>query len=112
MLDRPPDRDYDTALDDAAQEWLRMRIWTENGQVVRFTVQYETTLAGEHVPVVRYDTAHGFAHRDQMFLRRRSVKTKLNPNLSFAEVVDIARQDIRQHWQRYRQEFLRASHER
>jgi len=33
-------------------------------RVVEFRVQYETKLGGEWYPVVRYDTAHGFAHRD------------------------------------------------
>jgi hypothetical protein len=104
--------EYDIALDDAAQEWLRERIWTENGQVVGFTVQYETTLAGERVPVVRYDTAHGFAHRDRMSRSGKPVKDPLGDNLSLQDALQIAERDIRQHWQRYRQEFLRANHER
>lgn len=44
-----------------------MRIWLEAGRVRRFEVQYQTTIGGELLPVVRYDTAHGFAHRDQVF---------------------------------------------
>ena len=97
--------EYDDALDDAAQEWLRVRIWIERGQVTRFMVQYETTLAGQRVPVVRYDTAHGFVHRDQMFRHRRTVKVELDPTLSFAGVVEIAERDIRQNWQQYRHDF-------
>lgn len=34
------------------------------GEVLNFVVQYETKLEGEWLPVVRYDTEHGFAHRD------------------------------------------------
>jgi hypothetical protein len=105
MLDRPPYVDFDTALDDAAQEWLRMRIWTENGLDVRFTVQYETTLAGERVRVVRYDTAHGFAHRDRMSRSGKQVKDALGDNLSLEDALEVAKQDIKQHWQRYLQEF-------
>lgn len=34
------------------------------GDVLRFVIQYETRLEGKWLPVVRYDTEHGFAHRD------------------------------------------------
>jgi len=33
-------------------------------QVVEFMVQLEINVKGEWRPVVRYDTAHGFAHRE------------------------------------------------
>ena len=98
--------EYEDALDDAAQEWLRMRIWTDRGQVVRFTVQYETTLAGRRVPVVRYDTAHGYAHRDRLNPRGEAVtKDALGLGVSLADTLAVAEQDVRQHWRRYRRDF-------
>lgn len=50
--------DYDNAL--------RVMFETERGQILRFVVQLECQFVedGEWIPVVRYDTAHGYAHRD------------------------------------------------
>jgi hypothetical protein len=107
MSSRLTETDYEDALDDAAQEWRRVRIWTEAGRVVRFTVQYETTLAGERVPVVRYDTAHGYAHRDRLDRRGLVIaKDELSRELTLAEALTIADQDLRQNWRRYRHDFF------
>lgn len=37
---------------------------SEKGKIMFFRVQYETRVNNTWYPVVRYDTAHGFAHRD------------------------------------------------
>ncbi len=34
----------------------------ERGKVFGFTVQYEILLENKWMPVVRYNTAHGYAH--------------------------------------------------
>lgn len=43
-----------------------IRVWfeSEHGRVLGFVVQLECLFNDEWYPVVRYDTAHGFAHRD------------------------------------------------
>jgi len=74
------------------------------GRVVEFAVQYEIRLGGEWLPVVRYDTAHGFAHRDLFREKRESVKTPLgmmdlNMALTFAE------SDLKTNWRWYRQQY-------
>ena len=52
--------DYDNAL--------RVMFESERGQILRFVVQLECQFVedGKWTPVVRYDTAHGYAHRDIM----------------------------------------------
>lgn len=45
-------------------EWGRVRIRTHRGQVQAFVVQYEAVIFGQRYPIVRYDCAHGFVHRD------------------------------------------------
>jgi len=75
------------------------------GQVIDFSVQYETFLNGEWFPVVRYDTSHGFAHRDLMNIKGQKRKTPLftadkNDALTFAE------NDIKDNWEVYRERFL------
>lgn len=84
-----------------------MRIWLEAGRVRRFMVQYETMIGGRRVPVVRYDTAHGYAHRDQMFRDREPIKTSLGDPLSLDDALQIAEGDVRRNWQTYRRQFMR-----
>jgi hypothetical protein len=47
------------------------------GQVIEFSVQYETFINGEWFPVVRYDSSHGFAHRDLLNMKGLKRKTPL-----------------------------------
>ena len=49
-----------------AEETDRLRIiaWKDKGEILQFVAQYESLISGEWRPVVRYDTAHGFAHKD------------------------------------------------
>jgi len=54
---------------------------------------------------VRYDTSHGFAHRDLFNIKDEKRKTPLfitdkNDALSFAE------NDIKDNWEVYKQRFL------
>ncbi len=75
------------------------------GQIIDFAVQYETFLNGELFPVVRYDTSHGFAHRDILNIKGEERKTPLfifdkNDALTFAE------NDIKDNWELYKQRFL------
>jgi hypothetical protein len=105
---RQPEIDYQDPLDDFAREWLRVRIWHEAGQVLRFVVQYETTIASTRIPVVRYDTAHGVPHRDR--LNRRGVevaKDFMHDYLSLADALVHAERDVRENWRRYREAFLK-----
>ena len=75
------------------------------GQIIEFSIQFETFLDGVWYPVVRYDTAHGFTHRDLLDYKGNKKKTPLfitnkNDALTFAE------NDIRDNWQVYKQRFL------
>lgn len=95
--------EHEDPLDDAAQEWLRTRISIERGEVTDFTLQYETTIDGERVAVVRYDCAHGFPHRD--ILDRRGVVVSKQPlpgNPDLKTALALARHDLRENWPRYR----------
>jgi len=78
-----------------------------NTRLVSFTVQYETFWKGKWLPVARYDSAHGFAHRDLYDIRGRAIKTPLfirnyNQALTFAEL------DLKANWRIYRERFLRG----
>jgi hypothetical protein len=56
---------------------------------------------------VRFDNAHGYAHRD-LLNRQGRVKQKdpIPGNPTLAEALTRGQQDIMQNWQRYRREFF------
>jgi hypothetical protein len=75
-------------------------------QVIEFMVQLEVNPRGKWKPVIRYDTAHGFAHRDIFHADGRTEKTPLpvsdiNTALTFAEL------DLRTNCELYRERFLK-----
>ncbi|MCD6032184.1 MAG: hypothetical protein K0S78_4366 [Thermomicrobiales bacterium] len=98
---------YEVDLDDTALQWLWLRIETEAGRVTGFLAQYETTIRDQRVPVIRYDTAHGFAHRDVLDRRGEVIaKQPLASDLSSQDALAYGVQDIRANWRRYRRRFL------
>lgn len=98
---------YQDMLGWQGTDWLRVRVTTDRGEVLNFTVQYETIVRGERLAVVRYDCAHGFPHVD-ILDRRGEVVSKEPlldlPSLGVALTRGIA--DIRKNWQAYRSRFL------
>jgi len=75
------------------------------GRIVRFTIQYETLVGGRWLAVVRYDCAHGAAHKDVLDIHGREEKHLLGVS-DLREAAAIADADIRSNWQRYKQRFL------
>ena len=73
-------------------------------RVTSFTVQIEVFLHARWMPVVRFDTGHGFAHRDLIFSSGRVDKTPLFMQ-NFNEALDYAESDLRSNWQSYVENF-------
>ena len=72
-----------------------------------FTVQYEAVIDGKTYPVVRYDCAHGFAHRDVLDHEGRNVDKWPVGGLSYKEALQYAIADLRANWRQYRADFER-----
>lgn len=79
----------------------------EGGRIVRFTAQYETLVEGRWLAVVRYDCAHGAAHRDVLDIRGREEKHLLGA-ANLREAIALADTDIRRNWEQYKARFLRG----
>lgn len=75
------------------------------GNVLSFIVQYETRLEGEWFPVVRYDTEHGFAHRDLPDRKGNIRKTPMFTQ-NYNEALSFAEYDIKSNWRMYKQAFI------
>jgi hypothetical protein len=74
-------------------------------RIVFFRVQLETIAGNIWMPVVRYDTAHGFAHRDLLNRHGRIVKTPLF-NQDLNDALTFAENDLKTNWTSYKERFL------
>ncbi len=83
---------------------LRVIAQKEKGIILEFVVQYETMILDEWQPLVRYDTAHGFAHKDIIKADGEIIKQPLffeTYNLAFT----YATIDLKANWKKYRENF-------
>jgi len=83
------------------QNAARVLFDLERDQVIRFVVQLECQFDGEWVPVVRYDTHHGFAHRDLLHPFAAPTKREMAVR-DYNEGLTFAIRDLRENWERYR----------
>jgi hypothetical protein len=80
---------------------------TERGQVIAFMVQLEVEVEKDvWKPVLRYDCAHAFAHRDRYNLQGEQDKEALS--LRYADTLTLADKDINNNWPVYQERFLRG----
>lgn len=74
------------------------------GRIVAFVVQLEVHDKGKWQVVIRYDSAHGFAHIDHYSQSGR--KTKKPIEFELTEALTVAEEDIKNNWKRYLKAFL------
>lgn len=80
------------------------------GKILYFRVQYETSVKDIWYPVVRYDTAHGFAHRDLLDIKGNVEKTPLF-NQDYNDALIFAESDLKNNWKQYKDKFLEGTNE-
>lgn len=78
----------------------------EKKRVIEFRIQYKTYIAGAWHAIVRYDTSHGFAHRDVMHPDGTQTKTTFK-HWDYGEVLLYGERDLKQNWAMYRQAYER-----
>ena len=85
---------------------LRARFEIERGSVLSFMVQLESRFDeySEWVPVVRYDTAHGFAHLDRLHPYGATAKSAM-PSQDYSEALQLAIDDLTSKWVEYRRRY-------
>jgi hypothetical protein len=82
----------------------------EREKIVFFRVQYETKINQIWHPVVRYDTAHGFAHRDLLNLKEDAKKIPVF-NQDFNDALTFAENDLKTNWESYKKRFLEGMYD-
>lgn len=83
-----------------------MRFVKERGRVIEFVVQLECVIDDEWHAILRYDTAHGFAHRDVLYPDGTAEKTSLSFS-DYNEALSFAQLDLRTNWRMYRDRYER-----
>ncbi len=85
----------------------RVRIRTGSGNVEAFMLQYETLVATQPYQVVRYDVAHGYAHRDLLNHEGDVIdKRPMSEHLGRKEALQEAMGDLKSNWHSYRENFV------
>lgn len=87
---------------------IRIRFRRSSGRVERFTVQLEVSVDDVLFPAVRWDTAHGFAHRDHLLWNGETDHwDRMRAADDFAASLTEAINDAAKNWERYRSDFFR-----
>lgn len=93
---------YRRLIDD--RNAVRISFELERDRVLRFVVQLECRFNSDWLAVVRYDTAHGFAHRDLLHPSGKAEKKELSAQ-DYNQALTFAIRDIDLNWENYRQRF-------
>ena len=85
---------------------LRVRFEVERGQILKFVIQLECHFCDDEVwaPVIRYDTAHGFAHCDRLHPYEPTIKMKMETK-GYNEALNVAMNDLVNNWSKYRRRY-------
>ncbi|MDY0165423.1 MAG: hypothetical protein RBS80_02710 [Thermoguttaceae bacterium] len=88
-----------------AEVQVRCAFQRVKNRIVQFTVQLEIFYQDKWIPVVRYDNAHGFCHRDTLHPDGSQEKTGLFAG-GMNETFTYAIEDLRTNWKAYHARYL------
>lgn len=85
---------------------LRVGFEVDRGTVLKFVVQLECRFGegDDWTAIVRYDTAHGFAHVDRLHPYGDTVKAEM-PTQDYKEALNVAIDDLANNWADYRRRY-------
>jgi hypothetical protein len=96
--------EYLISLSSEMEDRLRVSAQKEKGEILEFMVQDEALISNRWNPIIRYDTAHGFSHRDRIWPSGSVEKQPLffdSYNLAFT----YATLDLKANWISYRRAY-------
>jgi hypothetical protein len=91
-------------ISNSPDDVLLLQAKKNKGGIVDFKVIYHTMIDGREHQVIRYDCSHGFAHKDILFTDMLTKEPM--PQLPYDKLLDIAKEDIRNHWREYRSKYM------
>lgn len=90
---------------------LRVKFELDRGKVTQFAVQLECRFYDKFIPIVRYDTAHNFAHCDRLHPYEPDKKDRLIIQ-DYNEALTFAIQDLTENWEKYQRRYERWMEEK
>lgn len=95
--------EFRRSLDDDNE--LRISFDSDRGEISKFTVQLECRFDNEDwIAVIRYDTAHGFAHCDVLHPYKATAKTEMLTR-NYNEALTFAINQLAENWFEYRRRY-------
>lgn len=77
-------------------------------EIIEFVVQLEVFVKDKWQPVIRYDTAHRFAHCDIIHYSGKVEKVEM-PTIDYKEALTYADEDLNENWQIYYIRYLKEA---
>jgi hypothetical protein len=100
------EKEFFIYLGNRLNDRIRFRFKKEKGEIIDLVLQYEAMINGKWMPIVRYDCAHGFFHRDVIHPNGDTEKKMIDvPDLRFA--FSFAKQDLEDKWDWYKEQYLK-----
>ncbi|MEK6954901.1 MAG: hypothetical protein AABX01_07860 [Candidatus Micrarchaeota archaeon] len=92
-------------LDFEGLHFVRIIARYEKG-LADFVVIYFAIERNGRMPLVTYDSSHGFFHKDLRYLPRGSIGRKMKlPDFSVKDLLAFAIEDVHRNWQKYYSEY-------
>lgn len=104
-MDEPRVTDYRVALE-GEDDFVRVHLAILEGRVIGLVIRYEAYIDNALVPIVRYDTSHGYLHRHRFWLpdgqQTDDLEDPQSPAADYTTQVSLARADLEANWKSYR----------
>lgn len=86
---------------------IYVRLLTDGRRKLAWTIQLETFDEGKWKPVIRYDTADGWPHRDTLDRRGQEIRKEWLSTDNLDETFDFALTDVKANWPNYLERYMR-----
>ncbi len=89
---------------------VRIDFTKEKKKITAFMAQYEFKIKKDWIPVIRYDTSHGFAHCDKLYPDKTKKKIILHLK-NWNKALTFAICDLKNNWEIYKNLYLKRKKE-
>jgi len=103
---RPQYKREDFAVILTQDDEILVHLEREGSSVVEFSVQYRARIQGEWRAIVRFDTAHGYAHKDVSHPDGSQETQDLRLD-DYGVALTRALSDVKTRWEFYRERYER-----
>lgn len=100
------EKEFFIFLGNQFKDRIRVRFEKDKGVILDLIIQYETMINAKWIPIVRYDCAHGFFHRDLLHPNGDKEKKAIEvPDLKYA--FTFSKQDLEDKWEWYKEQYIK-----